>query len=85
MNDLRFAVLKEYANKYDTATEEQVNNFVKRRVALDGGNAQLRFKYIPEFENVISDKRTDMFFQIGRRASMIIELQLAAPVPLIKP
>lgn len=85
VNDLRFAVLKEYAKAYDTATEEQADNFIKRWVVLDGDNAQLRLKYIPEFEKVISHKKTAMFFQIDRRVSMMIELQLAARVPLIKP
>jgi len=85
VNDVRFAVLKEYAKNYDTATEEQADSFIKGWVALDGGNAQLRLKYIPEFEKVISHKKTAMFFQIDRRVSMMIELQLAAQVPLVKP
>jgi hypothetical protein len=85
VNDLRFAVLKDYAETYDTATEEQADSFIKRWVALDGDNAQLRLKYIPEFEKVISHKKTAMFFQIDRRVSIMIELQLAARVPLIEP
>lgn len=85
VNDVRFAVLKEYAKNYETATEDQADSFIKRWVALDGDNAQLRLKYIPEFEKVISHKKTAMFFQIDRRVSMMIELQLAAQVPLVKP
>jgi len=85
VNDLRFAVLKDYAETYDTATEEQADSVIKRWVALDGDNAQLRLKYIPEFEKVISHKKTAMFFQIDRRVSIMIELQLAARVPLIEP
>jgi hypothetical protein len=84
VNDVRFALLKEYA-KNDTATEEQANSFIKRWLALDQDNTQLRLKYIPEFEKVISHKKTAMFFQIDRRVGMMIELQLASQVPLIKP
>jgi hypothetical protein len=84
VNDVRFALLKEYA-KNDTATEEQADSFIKRWLALDQDNTQLRLKYIPEFEKVISHKKTAMFFQIDRRVSMMIELQLASQVPLVKP
>ena len=85
VNDVRFAVLKEYAKNYDTATEEQADSFIKRWLALDQDNTQLRLKYVPEFEKVISHKKTAMFFQIDRRVSMMIELQRASQVPLVKP
>jgi hypothetical protein len=85
VNDVRFALLKEYAKNFDTATEEQADSFIKRWLTLDQENTQLRLKYIPEFEKVISHKKTAMFFQIDRRVSMMIELQLASQVPLVKP
>ena len=85
VNDGRFALLKEYANNYDTGTEEQADSFIKRWLAFDQDTTQLRLKYIPEFEKVISHKKTAIFFQIDRRVSMMIELQLASQVPLVKP
>jgi len=85
VNDARFALLKEYSKSYDNGTEEQADSFIKRWLALDQDNTQLRLKYIPEFEKVISHKKTAMFFQIDHRISMMIELQLASQVPLIKP
>lgn len=85
VNDLRFALLKEYAKNYDTTTEEQADSFIKRWLALDRDNTDLRLKYIPEFEKVISHKKTAMFFQIDRRVSMLIDLQLSSQVPLVKP
>lgn len=85
MNDDRFALLKDYAQSYGATTEDQADNFIKRWLALDQDNTQLRLKYIPEFEKVITHKKTAMFFQIDRRVSMMIELQLADQVPLVKP
>ena len=85
VNDVRYALLKDYAKNYNTATEEQADSFIKRWLALDQGNIQLRLKYVPEFEKVISQKKTAMFFQIDRRVGMMIELQLASQVPLVKP
>ena len=85
VNDARFALLKEYAKSYQSTTEEQADSFIKRELELDQDDTQLRLKYIPEFEKVISHKKTAMFFQIDRRVSMMIELQLASQVPLVKP
>lgn len=85
VNDVRFALLKEYAKNYENATDEQADSFIKRWITLDQDNTQLRLKFIPEFEKVISHKKTAMFFQIDRRVSMLIELQLASGVPLVKP
>jgi len=85
VNDVRFALIKEYAKNYNSANEEQADSFIKQWLALDRDNTELRLKYIPEFEKVISHKKTAMFFQIDRRISMMIELQLASQVPLVKP
>jgi hypothetical protein len=85
VNDARFALLKEYAKNYQTGTEEQADSFIKQWLTFDQDNTQLRLKYVPEFEKVISHKKTAMFFQIDRRVSMMIELQLASQVPLVKP
>jgi hypothetical protein len=85
VNDVRFALLKEYAKNYDATSEQQADSFIKRWLAFDQDNTQLRLKYVPEFEKVISHKKTAMFFQIDRRVGMLIELQLASQVPLVKP
>jgi hypothetical protein len=85
VNDSRYALIKEYARDYQTVTDQQADSFIKRWLALDQDNTQLRLKFIPEFERVISHKKTALFFQIDRRLAMMIELQLAAQVPLLKP
>jgi hypothetical protein len=85
VNDIRYALIKEYAGNYQTMTDEQADSYVKRWLALDQDNTQLRLKFIPEFEKVISHKKTALFFQIDRRVGMMIELQLASQVPLLQP
>lgn len=85
VNDARYALIKEYAQNYSNMTDAQADSFIRRWLALDQDNTQLRLKYIPEFEKVISHKKTAMFFQMDRRLSMMVELQLASQVPLVKP
>jgi hypothetical protein len=38
-----------------------------------------------EFEKVIKEKKTAMFYQIDRRLGLMIELQLSSQIPLVKP
>jgi hypothetical protein len=85
VNDVRYGLIKEYAQNYETLTDAQAASYIKRWMTLDADNTQLRLKYVPEFEKVISPKKTAMFFQIDRRVSMLIELQLASQVPLVRP
>ena len=85
INDSRYALIKEYAEKYSVMTDAEADSFIKRWLALDGDTTQLRLRFIPEFEKVISPKKTALFCQIDRRVSMMIELQLAQQVPLVNP
>lgn len=85
INDGRYALIKEYAQNYQTMTDEQADSFIKRWLGFDQDNTQLRMKFIPEFEKVISHKKTAMFFQMDRRLGMMIELKLASQVPLVQP
>jgi hypothetical protein len=85
VNDARLALIKEYAQNYGTTTSEQADSLIKRWIALDQDIAQLRLKFIPEFEKVISNQKTALFFQIDRRLDMMIDLQLAQQVPLLNP
>jgi hypothetical protein len=85
VNDVRYALIKEYAQNYQTITDEQAESYIKRWLSLDRDNTELRLKYVPEFEKVISRKKTAMFFQLDRRMAMMIELQLASQVPILNP
>jgi hypothetical protein len=40
---------------------------------------------MPMFQQVISGKKTALFFQLDRRLVMLIDIQLAAAVPMVQP
>jgi hypothetical protein len=81
----RYALIKEYAMSYNTLTEDQARSFITRWTKTEEQMAQLRLKWIPEFEKVISAKKTAMFFQIDRRLGQMVELKLSSEIPLVKP
>jgi Spy/CpxP family protein refolding chaperone len=84
-NDAKYAVIKEYAENYDTLTDDRAENLTKKSIEVDAAVAQLRLKYIPIFRKVLSGKKTALFFQLDRRLVGLIDLQLASQIPLVEP
>jgi hypothetical protein len=85
INDQKYAAIKQYAQNYDTLTDDQAVTLTRQALEVDGSVAQLRQKYIPLFRKVISGKKTATFFQLDRRLVMLIDLQLASQIPLVEP
>jgi len=83
IGDTRVALIKEYAQSYSTITDAQANDFMKRAAAIDQQFNATRSKYVPLFEKVISAKKTALWFQIDRRLDLLINLQLAANIPVV--
>jgi len=83
IGDSRVALIKEYASSYNTTTDAQANDFMKRAAAIDQQFNDTRSKYVPIFEKVISAKKTALWFQIDRRLDLLINLQLAANIPVV--
>jgi Spy/CpxP family protein refolding chaperone len=83
--DVRYALIKEYAQNYANMTEDQADSFITRWLSLDSDNAQIQERYVPEFEKVISRKKTAIFFQVDRRVTTMFDLKLSQLVPLVQP
>jgi hypothetical protein len=82
-NDERWAVIKDYASNYDTMTDAQAQDYIKRANAVDQQLLALRMKYVPIVEKVISAKKTALWYQIDRRIDLLINLQLSAAIPMV--
>jgi hypothetical protein len=84
INDIRAALVKEYSEEYGTQTDEQADSLVRRWLDVDIAAAQLRQKYVPIFRKVLPGKKAATFFQLDRRISMMIDVQLTSQLPLIQ-
>lgn len=81
--DERWALIQEYAKNYQTMTDAQANDYIKREAANEQKVITLRMKYVPMFEKVISPKKTALFCQIDHRVDLMIQLQLASTIPMV--
>ena len=84
IGDQRYALIKEYAQNFGTLTDEQALSLISRSLTLDKSVEDLRIKYMPIFNNVLPGKKTATFFQIERRITALIDLQLASQIPLVQ-
>jgi len=85
INDGRYGLVKDYAANYSTMTDAKAADFIRKWIESDKSMIDLRLKYVPIVEKVLSMKKSAMFFQIDRRAQLMIDLQLASQIPLISP
>jgi len=84
LGDERVALIKEYAEGFGKITDAQALSLTKRSVVLEEKTAQLRAKYVPLVSKVLPGTKTATFFQIDRRISNLIDLQLAKEIPLVQ-
>ena len=83
VNDDRWAMIKDYAANYNSMTDQQAQDYMRRSVAIDQQLTALRAKYVPIFHKVVSAKKTAQWYQIDRRLDLLINLQLAALIPVV--
>ena len=84
-NDTKYALIKQYAAQFGTMSDADLDKSAKQWLGLDESVAQLRLKYLPIVRGVLSAKNTALFFQLDRHMVMIIDLQVAAALPLVEP
>ncbi len=58
--------------------------WVCRWLDLDMEITQLRSKYVPIVRGVLPGKKAASFFQLDRRISMMIDLQISSQIPLVQ-
>jgi hypothetical protein len=83
INDKRWALIKDYATNYNSMTDAQAQDYMKRSAAVEQQLIDLRLKYVPLFEKVISPKKTALWFQVDRRIDLLINLQLSSSIPMV--
>ena len=84
INDERTAIIKEYSDEYGALTDAQADSLIRRWLDTDIEQARLRQRYVPIFRKVLPGKKAATFFQLDRRISMMIDVQLTSQLPLVQ-
>ena len=84
IGDLRFRMIKDYANNYQNMTDPKAGELTRKMIDIDRRTFELRSKYLPMFEKILAPKRAAKFFQVDRRLSLLIDLQITSEIPVIE-
>lgn len=84
INDQKYAMIKDYAQNWGTITDDQAKLSIRKWLDLDTAVTQLRAKYVPIVNQVLPGKKMATFFQMDRRISMLMDVQLSSQVPFVQ-
>jgi len=82
VNNSKYALLKQYAETWSTMTYQDALIYERHWTEVDAEAQALRLKYVPAVTQVLPGKEGCDVFQLDRRLSMIVDLQLFSKIPL---
>lgn len=82
--DERLALIRDYALNYEDMTDEKAKELVKKSFDIEERIIKVRKEYVGKFEKALSPIRAAKFSQLERRINLMIDLQIASALPIIK-
>jgi hypothetical protein len=83
INDEKFRLIKQYGDEWGTITDDQALIYIRRWLEVDAQAHELRSKYVLDVSHALPGKKAATFFQLDRRLSMMMDLQLTSQLPLV--
>ncbi len=84
INNERVELIKDYARNYFNLTDEKSEELIKKVFKWEEKRIKLKKKYFKKFKKALSSIIAAQFFQLERQISLLIDLQIASQLPLIK-
>jgi hypothetical protein len=84
IGDKRIAMIKDYAANYETMTDVKAKALVKQALDLQLARTNLLKSYYPQFEKVLGATDAAKLIQVEHLIMALIDVQLAAEMPLIE-
>ena len=82
--DARLALIRDFAANFETMSDAKARELGEQALALAGRRHELRQQYFARFADEISPVIATRFLQVDNQLQMILDLQLAAEIPLIQ-
>ena len=80
----RLKVIKDYAENYYNLTNEIAARLANKIHELDSKRASLLWKYYNKFNTELNTIDAAMFYQVESQLLMLIDVQVAGEIPIIK-
>jgi hypothetical protein len=82
INDDRMALIRDYAQAYDTLTDATADRLAKGALDLDARRQALTARYYERFKSAITPKTAARFIQVEHQILLLLDLQIAASLPI---
>lgn len=82
INDEKYELVKNYTQSWGNMSDHDALIYIRRWLEVDQELQALRSTYVPKVSQVLTGKGTATFFQLDRRISMMMDIQLASQIPL---
>jgi hypothetical protein len=82
--DKRLANIKDYAEHFDAIDDEKADELVGNSFKIIEGREKLLKSYYKKFKKAIGAKRAGTFLMLERQIDLLIDLQIAANLPLME-
>lgn len=82
--DQRYDGILQFAHNYGTMTDAQATDLAHKSFDIEEQRTKLKRKYFKSFCKVIPAVKAARFFQIENQLNMVLDLKVAAALPLIK-
>lgn len=84
INDERVSGIEEYAEHFTQLTDALADKLALKALELEARRTALKQKYYERFKAALSPKTAARFLQVENQILMIIDLQIAASLPIVK-
>jgi len=84
VNDDRMALIKEYAARYQTLTDEGADRLARGALDVEARRTALKARYYERFKSVLPPKTAARFLQVENQMLLILDLQIAASLPILQ-
>lgn len=80
----RLKLIRDYAENYYNLTDEIADRLAGKKHELDAKRNNLLWKYYNKFKSELNPIDAAMFYQVESQLLMLIDVQVAGEVPIIK-
>jgi hypothetical protein len=84
INDDRIAAIKDYAAAYDKMTDDTADRLAHTALDLEARRNALTAQFYERFKSALSAKTAARFLQVERQILLILDLQIAAALPIVQ-
>jgi hypothetical protein len=84
LNDRMIKLIKEYANNYQTMSDQTAKKLMDEYLAIEAARQKLRQTSLPRFRKVLREKQVARYYQLENKVQAAVSYELAAEIPLVK-